>query len=353
MMRAGVALSLLAAGLIITTGSARMVSPSPPSAQPSGAADTPTTPTTWHVIAGFSQILPTGNSNTEAVNQFYPRRLTIYAGDRVTWTVNDGNEPHTVTFGPDPLLRRLENPQVQVSLKDVNGKQQLVVNPTVFFPSAPGPLVERDAGSATTLLNCGAFGPAGAPTPQSCTITFPHPGSFAYDCLLHSGIPGSPDMDGVITVIARPQSGAHTWTVRAGTGNAIDTNDGFVPARLTIHVGDRVSWMSGGELLHTVSFGLDPRKVPTLVPVGKGPRGPILAFNPQIAFPIEPKDHVYRGGVASSGLLGLTGNYLNRPGQPFVRAPFTLTFAKTGVYTYVCLIHPGMVGTITVLGGAS
>jgi hypothetical protein len=40
MVRAGVALSLLAAGLIMTTGSARMVRPPPPSAQPSGAADT-------------------------------------------------------------------------------------------------------------------------------------------------------------------------------------------------------------------------------------------------------------------------------------------------------------------------
>jgi plastocyanin len=161
-------------------------------------------------------------------------------------------------------------------------------------------------------------------------------------------------MDGVIKVIARPQPSAHTWTVRAGTGNAIDTNNGFFPPRLTIHVGDRVSWKSGGVLLHTVSFGIDPRKVPLLVPVGQGPQGPILAFNPQVAFPIVPKDGVYRGGVASSGIMGLTGNYVNLPGQRFLTAPFTLTFAQAGVYTYACLVHPGMVGTITVLApGAS
>jgi plastocyanin len=247
------------------------------------------------------------------------------------------------------VLRRLEDPQVQESLKIVNGKQQLVANPAVFFPSSPGPLVERDAGSAKTLLNCGVIGPVGAPSAQSCTITFPNVGSFAYDCLLHSGIPGSPDMDGVIKVIARPQPSGRTWTVQAGTGNAIDANDGFFPPHLTIHVGDRVSWKAGGVHVHTVSFGIDPRKSPLLVPVGKGPQGPILAFNPLAAFPIVPKDGVYSGGVASSGLEGLTGNYLNLPGQRFLRAPFTLTFAKAGVYTYACLVHPGMLGTITVL----
>lgn len=102
--------------------------------------------------------------NTEAVNPFYPRTLTIYAGDRVTGTVYAQNEVHTVTFGADPMLRRLEDPQVQATVKMIGGKQQLLANSGVFFPSSQGSLVERDACSATTLLNCGAIGPAGAPT---------------------------------------------------------------------------------------------------------------------------------------------------------------------------------------------
>jgi plastocyanin len=354
-IRAGVALSLLAASLVIATGTARAVSPHTAHVRSAHAADTPATPTTWHVIAGFSQLLPTDTGNTEAVNQFYPRTLTIYAGDRVTWTVNAQNEVHTVTFAPDAVLRKLEDPQVQAAVKMIGGKQALVANPAVFFPSSPGPLVERDAGVAKTLLNCGAIGPAGAPTPQSCTITFPNVGTYAYDCLLHSGIPGNPDMDGVIKVIARPQPSAHNWTVWAGTGNAIDANDGFWPPYLTIHVGDRVTWKSGGVLFHTVSFGIDPRKVPIFVPAGQGPHGPILAFNPQIAFPQVPKDGIYNGGVASSGIFGLGGNYANLPGQVYLKAVFSLTFTKPGTYTYYCLVHaPLMTGTITVLaGGAS
>lgn len=305
---------------------------------------------TWHVIAGYSQQLPAMNDSTEAVNQFYPRELTIYAGDRVTWTINSTNEVHTVTFGPDSLLRPLENPQKQAILKMINGKKMFVANPAVFFPSARGPLVERDSGAANTLLNCGAFSPANAPGPHSCTITFPNVGTFAYDCLFHSGIPGSEDMDGVIRVIPRPRAVNHTWMVWAGVGKVTDALDGFFPDHLTIHVGDRVTWKSGGVFFHTVSFGIDPARVPLLVPAGTGPHGPVMAFNPLIFNPVMPKDGVYTGGIANSGVLALTGNYLNLPGQTFLKAPFTLTFAKPGTYTYYCLVHaPSMKGTITVL----
>jgi plastocyanin len=347
-VRGAITVCLLIAGLGINGGPARAVSRDASHAQaPRVAADMPTT---WHVIAGFSQLLPSDTSNPEAVNQFYPRTLTIYAGDRVTWTDNSQAEPHTVTFAPDPMLRKLEDPQVQASLKMINGKQQLVANPAVFFPSAQGPLVERDAGSAKTLVSCGVIGPAGTPNPQSCTITFPNVGTYAYDCLLHSGIPGSPDMDGVIKVIARPQPDTHNWTVWAGTGNAVDANNGFWPPHLTIHVGDKVTWESGSVLFHTVSFGLDPRKTPPLIPVGKGAQGPILAFNPLIAFPIVPKDGIYHGGVASSGVFGLGGNYANLPGQRFLKAVFSLTFDTSGTYTYYCMVHaPLMKGTVTVL----
>jgi len=185
---------------------------------------------------------------------------------------------------------------------------------------------------------------------RALSDTFPNVGAYAYDCLLHSAIPGSSDMDGVIKVIARPRPSTHNWTVRAGMGNAIDANDGFWPQHLTIHVGDRVTWTSGGVDFHTVSFGIDPRKVALLLPVGKGPRGPILAFNPQIAFPQMPKSGVYSGGVASSGIVGLGGNYANLPGQVFLKAVFSLTFDTPGTYTYYCLVHaPLMMGTITVL----
>lgn len=316
-----------------------------------GAAMPGVMPRTWRVIAGFSQMLPGGNDSTAAVNAFYPRVLTIYAGDSVTWTANSTHEPHTITFGLDALLRVLEDPRNQMLRATVHGRATLLVNPAVAFPTTRGQLVERDKGSATTVLNCGAIGPVGVTTnPQSCTVTFPNIGAYAYDCLFHAGMPGMPDMDGVIRVIPRPHPTRRTWTVQAGTGTMTDSADGFVPAALTIRAGDRVTWVSGGDRHHTVSFGLDPRATREIAPISFGPQGPILAYNPRVVDPILPTGGVYTGGVASSGLRGLTGNYVNLPGQTFLKTPFTLTFPKPGVYTYYCLVHaPFMTGTITVL----
>ena len=55
----------------------------------------------------------------------------------------------------------------------------------------------------------------------------------------------------------------------------------------------------------------------------------ILAANPKVAIPVIPPGGVYTGGVASSG-LNLTGNYLNVPGQKFVKAPFTCNLISAG-----------------------
>lgn len=342
----GIAMGLLIAGLVINSGPARAVSLYAPHTQaPRAAADTSTT---WHVIAGFAQVLPAGNDSTEAVNQFYPRRLTIHPGDKVTWTVNSANEPHIIAFAPDPMLRHLEDPNVQFTPTMISGKQQLVLNPVVWFPSSRGPLVMTDSSTNRTLVSCGQVGPAGALTPQSCTITFPNAGTFAYDCLLHSGVPGFGDMDGTITVVPYPAP-THHWAVQAGTGTPTDAIDGFVPDHLTVHVGDSVSWKSGGVYLHTVTFGLDPRKAQVILPVGTGANGPILGVNPKAVAPSIPAGGVYMGGFANSG-LALDGNYLSTTGQKFSTKPFTLTFGKAGTYTYFCFVHaPGMIGTITVL----
>ena len=63
---------------------------------------------------------------------------------------------------------------------------------------------------------------------QSCTVTFPNVGTYAYDCLFHSGIPGNADMDGVVKVIPRPHAVNHISTVWAATGTsgAAATNRG-------------------------------------------------------------------------------------------------------------------------------
>jgi hypothetical protein len=73
------------------------------------------------------------------------------------------------------------------------------------------------------------------------------------------------------------------------------------------------------------------------VPQKAGP--PLMTINPKAALPFGGP--TYDGtGYVSSGFLTPHENYPAR---------YTLTFTKPGTYSYDCLVHPGMDGTITVL----
>jgi plastocyanin len=132
---------------------------------------------------------------------------------------------------------------------------------------------------------------------------------------------------------------ATTWSVQAGG----DTPDGFgpdafFPSTLTIHVGDTVNWTVAG--FHTVTF--DPHQ--TLPPdMVSGPNPGEITF--QGAYlPTGPQgpDAIFDGTQpVSSG---------TPQGRPDPQAPpYALTFTEPGAYTYFCVVHPGMTGTVTVL----
>jgi hypothetical protein len=75
-----------------------------------------------------------------------------------------------------------------------------------------------------------------------------------------------------------------------------------------------------------------------------------LQIPPNVAFPTRPPGgpaETYDGtGMASSGIM--SNIPAGPPGTP-ANNEFTLTFATPGIYEYVCLLHPPMTATITVL----
>jgi plastocyanin len=106
-----------------------------------------------------------------------------------------------------------------------------------------------------------------------------------------------------VAAVAQPAVAAHqathkTWTVKEQPGKA---QAGFVfsPAKLTIHVGDTVKWVDKDSTPHNI--------------VGQN--------------------------SASKKLI-------NR--AAFNTKSYSVTFKKKGTYKYVCQIHPGMDGQITV-----
>lgn len=128
----------------------------------------------------------------------------------------------------------------------------------------------------------------------------------------------------------------------------------FLPRTKTVRVGEKVRWANLG--MHTISFN-----VPRYFPVISVEDGGKVVYNPQVITPAggvpehpEPFDFpkteppptkplVIDGGAwngegfYSTGLIGW---------EPYV--VFQMEFSKKGTYKYACLIHPPMVGTITV-----
>jgi len=131
------------------------------------------------------------------LTKFFPSAITVRAHDEVTFTDNDLQEPHTVTFGP------------------VAGNP--ADNAFGVFPSGPGKAHAYDGVSA---LNSGYLfhesqydfwnlkdSVVSAAVPRThFSVTFTTPGTYSYYCLLHgfrdpvTGQVGG--MSGTITVLA-------------------------------------------------------------------------------------------------------------------------------------------------------
>lgn len=183
--------------------------------------------------------------------------------------------------------------------------------------------------------------------------------------------------------------GSRSWSVAAGGGSPSTrlSIDEFGVHNLIIRPGDTVTWtnQSPPVTVHTVTgFGTQqgqpPPQLEPYQPVCGGPdpdqggeTGPDTfylpgsgKFPPDIwndCPPWQQEDHLtnysvasidsgstYTGGAVTSGLL-LNQDFLYGPvglGLPFTSS-FTLAFPTAGTYTYACMIHYGMVGTIVVV----
>ncbi len=121
------------------------------------------------------------------------------------------------------------------------------------------------------------------------------------------------------------------WQAGAGVSSkneAVQANS-FLPRSLTVDVGDSITWTVNSGEFHTVTF-LSGAAAPPLIIVGAN--GP--DFNPAAVAPSGGPD--YDGtGIVNSGLL-------------FKGQQDTVNFTKAGTYAFLCLVHAGMGGTVTV-----
>jgi plastocyanin len=123
-------------------------------------------------------------------------------------------------------------------------------------------------------------------------------------------------------------------TIRAGvsdpTHNQIAVLQ-YMPAKATVSVGQKVRW-SWDETR-------EPHSVTFLAP---GQTAPDPGSDTSLFAPTPPTGAYDGSMLVNSGLMPL---------GPDAVPPFEMTFSKAGTYSYVCVIHPQMVGTIDVAAG--
>jgi plastocyanin len=131
----------------------------------------------------------------------------------------------------------------------------------------------------------------------------------------------------------------------------LDLN-GFYRRQVTINVGDSVRWAFSRRVVHTVTFLAPGQSRPALeVP---DPAHPYTGFTDGANVPfwfngqpslLIPPDHAFPQGGSSTDGRKYTNSGLSAPAF----RPYTLRFTRTGTFRYLCLVHPGMAGSVKVV----
>jgi plastocyanin len=290
---------------------------------------------------------------------FFPQTISARPGDTIVFDNRSSNDIHTVTFG----VKSDRSDQPPVVLKTGQA------NPVAFAPcftteparpqlTCPAPPASPPEMTGTGYWNSGIIYPTALPPeagPKQTTVKLAAgiaPGSHAITCVLH------PFMEGTLRVVgsdgdrltpaqvalaadkelgeAKAQAAALTVPTPAPVANGVEVLSGwgdklvavnrFEPETASVKVGQTVSWLSASPYMpHTVSFQppfQTPAQPNALLPTGTKSGGR------------------FAGGVSHSGAIG-----------PPAEAPsdrFSLVFTKAGTYPYLCILHPGMAGTVQV-----
>ena len=285
------------------------------------------------------------------LNVFAPDTTTINVGDTITWRL-DSTEFHTVTF----LAGQPEPEFVQP------GPDGAFLNPAAVLP-AGGNTYDGSAYTNSGLLMLGGPGTE----PPTYSLTFTKAGTYDYVCIIHPGMNGKVVVnpagqpadtqpvvdarnrdqvnsllagDGISSIMSNagelPAEGV-TAGLAMGAGNAQVDVQRFFPPRVSIHAGDSLTWINKSEAPHTVTF-LAGQPQPDVVNVQPQPDGPPrFQLNPTMFNPAGDPSAYDGSSYLNSGFR-----------EPGPSGTYTVTFTQPGSYDYVCLLHPGMVGTVVV-----
>ncbi|MPZ23897.1 MAG: hypothetical protein GEU28_10185 [Dehalococcoidia bacterium] len=135
-------------------------------------------------------------------------------------------------------------------------------------------------------------------------------------------------------------AGPATLEVTAGGREGVVEIRAFMPADITVMVGDTVTWDAPADA-HTVTFLQGGEPSPLIVPDPTSPDDVVL--NPAVVEPVPAmRPLAFDGSFAlSSGMFGAG-----------MADPPRVMFTTPGSYAYLCLVHPRMQGEVSVVEDA-
>lgn len=310
---------------------------------------------------------------------FFPRAVTIHAGDTVTWQVLGF---HTVTFAgshrPYPFIAPTGT---QPAAKDATGQPfwwvaklpQLTISPMSLLQQGGSRISSPAELRSSGLMRVLTAPPKQPPAPFS--LTFAKPGVYHYQCAVHPG------MRGVVIVLPSTRGTPSAASEAAATSQAVaravadqhrlartqpakslrvlvgagDNATGaeitaFFPSRLLVHVGDTVTFVNHDQTdIHTVTFGPESLRS-SIEKTFAAPKGHQVLLNPLGGLPSDPPSGPAQYDGTNHGDGYLNSGILQPQGAPAAAGAksFVVTFTKPGVYHYECVVHANMDGTIVV-----
>ena len=309
-----------------------------------------------------------GMKTGAGVNNYLIQRVTINVGDTVVWNGKSlSNGFHTVDIpaaGGSDLPLILPTGKTVSGAKDAagnpfwfNGQPVLSFNPALFAP------IGSHTYSGATRVDSGL--PL-SPKPTDFKVKFTKPGRYRYFCDVHAGMFGwvivkpkgkkipSAKADKATLLaeeahylteaktVAKLKPPADTVSVGASGPGGLEVFAMF-PATLTVSPGTTVKFVMSthSREVHTATFGPAPYLMALANAFGQDPGSAPSALYPSDVPHITLGPTSHGNGFANTGAM-------DRDASTPLPESNTITFTTAGTYTYECMIHPFMHGTIVV-----
>jgi plastocyanin len=307
------------------------------------------------------------------VNAFFPSAVTIRVGDSVRFRPSGFHNVDIPAKGERPLPTFMPNGQKVAGAVDAAGAPYWFNGLDVIGPNgadfAPGSWGKNVSYNGTRRVQSGA--PTG-PRTKPMTVRFTKTGTVTYFCDIHPGMKGTVRVRGRSAKVpsARADARAKKDQVaralrRAKQAAAVRPADDttvllgsaapggvesfrFFPSRLKVNVGDAVTFrMSRNSYeAHTATTGPgSPEDRDSFLGKLFGSlEGP--APDPAAVYPSDPPSGAAQLTPTSHGNGFYNSGVLDSVKASPLPESNTVRIAEAGTYTFYCVIHPFMKGTV-------